>query len=161
MSRFFVLCLVGIAAVLATSGVRYYRLRSLQRQIQAEKKEMNENLQKQAEALKQKNITADLGRFNIDLAEPGPGQKKVSMDFHVAEIDLVAACDSKETCQFIENHLAAARDQVVQLVAAVERDDLMSRDGKAQLRKAIQDKLNSWVPQGKVVDVFISRLIMG
>jgi flagellar basal body-associated protein FliL len=42
----------------------------------------------------------------------------------------------------------------------VNRDELINRDGKRRLRKAIVDRLNQLLPHGRVLNAYFGRLMI-
>jgi flagellar basal body-associated protein FliL len=43
---------------------------------------------------------------------------------------------------------------------ALDREDLLSREGKRKLKNIIIKKLNGWLPHGKVEDLHYSKLLV-
>lgn len=162
MSVLFLLSLLGIGLVGVFSWQRIQKLRAHSRQrSQAElfAKNMGEFFGKQAEGAKRKYTVTELGTFLMELKLPSElrvGKGVVNM----AEIDITVECDLKETCEFISNHLSMARDQVASIFTALDREEVMSREGKKRMKKLLLERLNLWLPKGKVENLFFTRLIM-
>ena len=78
----------------------------------------------------------------------------------MAEMELYAQCDAKDTCEYIEENMASARDQITDALLPMDRDAVITGEGKRRLKKHIVDKLNVWLPRGKIENIFISNLIV-
>lgn len=121
-----------------------------------------EFLEKQAQEAKWKNTTLGLGDFIVDLKK-NPEEAKLPRArgvMSIAHVEIFVECDSRETCEYIETASVQARSHVTNALIQVERDDLMTKDGKKKIKKAVIDRLNSWLPKGKIENVFISKLII-
>ncbi len=113
---------------------------------------------KEAKAARYKYSLIKLGSFTVKLETNVT--KRVRGFSNIAEMDIVLLCDSKETRNFIKKHLVRVRDVVSKALIGIEREELLSRDGKRRLKKEIEEKVNNWLPQGKVEDSFIERLLV-
>ena len=60
-----------------------------------------------------------------------------------------------------QDNLDQVRNQITNVLLPLERDQLLSREGKKKLKKALIERLNVWLPKGKVDDVFFSKLLLG
>ena len=127
-------------------------------------------LKQQADdAKKDRVMTVSLGLFTVDLSSKLPAKSvETSRRLGVvqaAEIEIILECDSQEACVAIGKLIPQARSEVVGLMAGMDRDELLSREGKRKLRKMIQDRINQWMSgaeiSGKVENVYIGRLVVG
>lgn len=167
MSWLFVLSLIGVAAVLTLTVQRKKALDALnpeQPEVAAHSEgSLQENfghmVGKSADFAKRKFSTMELGSFNVELKRD-PALKLPRGVINMAEIELVAECDSKVTCEYIETHMTRARDQVSTLLTALERDELMSKSGKRKLKKTLLDRLNHWLPSGKLENLYVTKLVI-
>lgn len=116
-------------------------------------------LQLHQEEVNQKAAQIKLGHFSIEL-KVGDREKVIPRRLKVATVELVAQCDNQATRDYIEAHLLQARGTVSGVLAPMDRDDLMSREGKVRLRKFLLDRLNLWLPQGKVEGLYITDLVV-
>jgi flagellar basal body-associated protein FliL len=159
----FVFSLLGIIAVLGFS-VRYVWMqrKGLEEQM-AQTGEAGKNfgdfIKKQSDEAKQKYSLLSLGTYTINLkpiegSKPGPGV------MNIAEVEIQIQCDSKETCGLVDDRKTKVRDEVTNLFTAMEREELLSREGKRRLKKKILDQLNSDAPKGKIEDLFFTKLII-
>jgi flagellar basal body-associated protein FliL len=159
----FVVSLMGVVGVFIAGGVHFWQVRKDLQAKFADTGEQGENpnnfLKKQAEGAKRKFSIQDLGTFTIEL-KPIPGARPAPGVMNLAEIELQAECDEKETCDTLEEELARARNEVASVFTAMARDDLISKEGKRQLKKKIQDRLNGWLPKGRVEEIYISKLVI-
>ena len=101
----------------------------------------------------------NMGKFTFELA---PTDKSLpSGVLNVAEVVIEIHCDEVETCEYIKKHITPARDVVSSVLIAIDRDELMSKDGKVRLMAKVMDRLNKWLRQGKVMHAFVTKLIIG
>jgi flagellar FliL protein len=56
--------------------------------------------------------------------------------------------------------LAATRDRIISLLGTKTSDEMLTPEGKEQLRKEIREKVNEILPKGKVVEVFIMDFVV-
>jgi flagellar basal body-associated protein FliL len=101
----------------------------------------------------------NIGHFTIELKTVA-GQPKAKGFMNMAEIELVLECDSQDTRSFIEENLVQARSQITDIFLSMDRDELLSREGKRKLKKRLMERLNGWIPRGKVQSVFFSMLVV-
>jgi flagellar basal body-associated protein FliL len=161
MSIFFFLSLVGMAIVVGVAAKRFYDLKHEQfmAQERAMEAKMGEFFAKQAEEAKRKGTTQSLGQFILEL-KPIPNQRQVPGVVNMAEVELVAQCDERDTCTYIEENIARVRNEVTNIFVAFDRDELLSREGKKRIKKSLLDKLNLWLPKGKIEEIYFSRLVI-
>ncbi|OFZ55960.1 MAG: hypothetical protein A2428_11950 [Bdellovibrionales bacterium RIFOXYC1_FULL_54_43] len=163
MAILFFVGVLGVVIVLSIVYERYIRYQDLRKYQSTAAEQTSRNLgefiQKQAEHAKHKFSTLTLGKFTVDIA-PIDSPRPVRGVNSVAEVEIVIECDSKETRYFIEDNLARAQDQITNVFASLTRDDLLSRDGKKKLKARLIEKLNGWLPSGKVQDLFFNDLVI-
>jgi flagellar FliL protein len=56
--------------------------------------------------------------------------------------------------------LAATRDRIISVLSTKTADEILSPEGKEQLRKEIREKVNEILPKGKVLEVFILDFVV-
>jgi flagellar FliL protein len=56
--------------------------------------------------------------------------------------------------------LAATRDKIISLLSTKMAEDLLTLEGKERLRKEIREQVNSILPEGKIVEVFIIDFVV-
>ncbi len=56
--------------------------------------------------------------------------------------------------------LAATRDRIISILSAKAADDILSLEGKQNLRNEIREEINPVLPKGKIVEVFIMDFVM-
>ena len=163
MALLFFLGLSGIIAALGLAYHRYVILTDLHKLELAGAQETSKNLgdfiQKQSEHAKKKFATLALGKFTVDL-KVVEGMTLSRGVLNVAELEITIECDNKETRYYIEDHLTRARDQITGVLTSVDRDELLTREGKHKLKKRLLDHLNAWLPNGKVEELFISNQLL-
>jgi flagellar basal body-associated protein FliL len=121
---------------------------------------LSEFFERRAEEAKRKFVLQNLGEYTLELKAPGGEARKVPGVLNMAEIELVAECDTHETCNYIEEHIPSVRDQVTNVFVAIGRDELISREGKRRLKKNLVDRLNVWLPKGRVENIYFNKLIV-
>jgi flagellar basal body-associated protein FliL len=159
----FVLSLAGIVFVLILAGSYFWQSRKLMHDELANTgdagKNFGEFIRKQSEEAKRKYTFQSLGTFNIEL-KPVDSEVKAKGVMNMAEVEIQAQCDKKETCEFLEDQSAKVKDEVTQVFTAMERDELLSKEGKKRMKKKIIDRLNLFLTEGKVENLFFSKLII-
>ena len=115
--------------------------------------------EKGAEKSKKQLKMMDLGSFSVEL-KPIEGQGVRARPFNMADISIVLECDDANTYAYIEKRLVQARNQVTNVFFTLDRSELLTREGKNRIKERILDQINSWLPQGKVQNVFFSKLIV-
>jgi flagellar basal body-associated protein FliL len=161
MARYFFLSLIGVAAVLV-SAVVYIHQEHVRIALEsgAEQKALSESAAKQAEEAREKYASQSLGIFSIELKPPAGTDKKASNVMNLAEVEIVVQCDEKETCSFIEDNMPQVRNQLTDIFVAMERDEILSKDGKRRLKGRVLQKLNAWLPKGKIENLFFDKLVV-
>lgn len=101
-----------------------------------------------------------LGNFIVELVSV-KGQERVPGMVNMAEIEIWVECDSKRTCDFIKDNVFKVRDQVTQVLQAVDREDVLTFMGKRRIKKTIRRKLNLWLTDGHIKEIYFTRLHMG
>jgi flagellar FliL protein len=56
--------------------------------------------------------------------------------------------------------LAATRDKIISLLSTKTAEDLLTLEGKERLRKEIREQVNSILPKGKILEVFIMDFVV-
>ena len=108
---------------------------------------------------KKRSKLADLGEFSVELKPAEVGHAQFDT-LNVAQIDLIVECDSEETCEYFGENVVQVRSQLTGILVATPRDQLLSMDGKRRVKNLIKDNLNSWIPKGKVINVYFAKLIV-
>jgi flagellar basal body-associated protein FliL len=163
-ARLFFASVVGLALVTAVAGHRYWGhikdLRARAARITRQQKAvLAEFLRMRSEIAKRKNSTLLLGGFNVAL-QPDSGSRTPSSSYRLAEIEVVVECESKETRDFLEENIERARNEVTNTFVNVDRQELMSQEGKARLKRALQERLNLLLPKGHVESIFFSKMVL-
>lgn len=164
MALVFILSAIGFVSVLGAMAKRFQDRKSARTvaSLQEEEdagKNLGEFLKRQAEEARQKATLVDLGSFLVELKSM-PGAATGKSVLNLAEVDLVLLCDDKDTRDQIQSRLSMVRDQVTRFFSAMDREELLSKDGKKRLKKNVLERLNSTLEGGKVKDVYITRLIL-
>lgn len=164
MALGFALSVIGIVAVIVIGGKYFIDLR---RQLHAlsdtgeQGKNLGEFIKKQSEEAKRKFSSQNLGAFTVELKGPdGKPAKAAPGVMNLAEIEIVVDCDEKETCEFIEDRMPVVRNEVTNILTAMDRTELLSKDGKAHLRSRIITRLNMWLPRGHIEALYFNKLVI-
>lgn len=109
--------------------------------------------------------SADLGFFNSTLpASSGEDAGPHPRAYVSADIEVTVLCDSPETRKFLESHLDQARSQALDVLAILQRDELLTGTGKRQLRARLIQRLNDWLGKegvdGKALEVSFTDLVV-
>lgn len=160
-SLLFLLSFLGILSVCTTFLKSEWKIYKSERIIaaQEEAKRIEEATQKETESSNYKAKVLVIGLFNIELM-PDRENKTQEGIVNLAEVEITVLCDEVSTKEFIEANILQARGQIGQNLVAMEREELLSRDGKSNLRALLLRKLNTWLPSGKVTELYFSSLIL-
>ena len=163
MSFIFIFCLLGI---FCTAGLWFKYLVTQKREhieaaalLQKAAKEAAAEDQAESSELKKRPNMLGLGKFSIELTEK-PKVRKAHGMMNLASIELYVNCDSKETCDYIEGHKVQVQNEVTGFFTPLEREEFLSISGKRYIRKALIERLNSWLPSGKIKDVYFVEIII-
>ncbi|MCM2324185.1 MAG: flagellar basal body-associated FliL family protein [Oligoflexia bacterium] len=163
MSLFFLCSVLGVVAVVAVVAARYSRYQATHKSglsgVEQTTKQINEFLRKQAEDARQRASLLPIGGFVVEF-RPMPGKRLPPGAMNMAQLDLVIECDSKETRDLLQEQQPKVRNQISTALMGLDRDEVMTRDGKRKLRKSIVDNINVWLPRGKATDVFLTRFLI-
>jgi flagellar basal body-associated protein FliL len=161
MSAFFLISAAGAIFIASIALERYsqYRHKSTTTKVTDGVEKIGEFLGKQAEEAKRRHTTMNLGSFIIELKTPAGTEKRRGV-LNTAEIEIVLECDNKDTCHYVDENHIQAKNQITNVLVPMERDELMSLDGKKKIKKALIEKLNSWLPKGKVENLYFASLIV-
>lgn len=120
----------------------------------------------EAEEKARKNLppkTLSLGSFTLELRDK-PGQLRAKNSLNSADMEIVIACSDPEVCDWIESRIQLARAELGSLFVPMERDRLLTLQGKRAFREEIRDALNRWLESrgvdGQIVEVLMPRFIM-
>lgn len=166
MATLFLMSCAGVLVVVAMGWKRYRDLHHVKGELsesQKDAKRMGEFFQKQKEAATQRHTMMPIGEFTLELkplmvdgAPAGPVRGVLNM----AEIEIVVECDNKDTCLYLEKNLVLVRNHVTNILLPLGRDELMSREGKKKVKKAILDRINLWLPKGRIEGLYFIKLLL-
>ncbi len=165
MALLFLFFLLGTVSV-SIVAIKHYlefaerREKAISLAREQEAKNLGEFLRKQSDEAKHRFSTIVLGTFNIDI-KPSPDETGSYRSSNMAEVEIVLLCDHRETRYYIEENLAQAKNQVTNVLLPQTRDELMSREGKRKLKKMIIEKINTWLPKGKIEDLYFNKFLIG
>lgn len=106
----------------------------------------------------EKGVFVSLGSVLIDLKskdEVHSGRKLKN----VAQFELHLHCDSVQTKALLMERIPQVKDMILNVFVGISSDELQSMSGKKKLKSLILQKVNAWLPFGKVDDVLLSQIL--
>jgi flagellar basal body-associated protein FliL len=157
MTFFFLFCVAGFIGLMSTVffNCGSSRLLKVWGKSQESAREQKELLHRQREKADQEASWLALDKFSFDL-KPAPGDRKGP---RLAEFDISVQGDSPETRNYLEENMVQARNAIFKSLVGWDRETLMSVEGKKKLRQNISDSLNTWLPEGKVLDLYFTKFL--
>ena len=161
-ARLFVLGVFGVLAVLIFSVIHLrarfnpVHIKTVEEQ-QAEI--MKEILEKEKSSKEQHVTIYRVGSFGMQLKDV-EGSRPLRGVVGMAELEIHVQCDRPETCLYLDEHSTDLKDIIAPMLNPMDREILMSVDGKEKLKIALQDKVNRWLPRGHIDKIFFSRLLI-
>jgi len=93
-----------------------------------------------------------LETFIVNLADRGSGRYlRVTMDLELS---------SKETTAEVEKRLPQIRDAILTVIPAKTSKDISTIEGKNALRDEIIQKLNSFIKNGSITNIFFTEFVV-
>ncbi|MBI2712733.1 MAG: flagellar basal body-associated FliL family protein [Bdellovibrio sp.] len=161
MSLIFILSFSGIVYLIGTTAYQ-----SSKRSAEIRAKENAAKMARSAALAKKlgeeerlKESLLNMGRFTLELI-PAEGKRPPHGIVNMAEVEFVLQCDSPETRHYIEGNFTLARNLMVTALVPMEREDLLSHEGKKKWKAILLRVLNQWLTHGKVQDVYFSKMII-
>ncbi len=106
-------------------------------------------------------VLVSIGAFNIELAPLKGGQRLAPGVMNMAEIEITLECETRNACEMIQARMVETRNQITNALTPLERDELLSKDGKGRIKRRVIDRVNAWLTtEGKVRDLYFSRLLL-
>lgn len=131
--------------------------RRLKKELHAKEVEESTRLQREIDSNVARQIS--LGTFFLELKEV-PKQYMVRGNRNMGQVEIMVLCDSENSHDYIEQHLIPAKSQVSEVLTVIDRDEIMSPHGKRKLSAVIRERLNHWLPHGKVLEVYFSKFVI-
>ena len=105
------------------------------------------------------HYTVEIGLFSMELKgeKPTPTPRGT---VNLAQVEIVAECDTDETCEFIHNHPEGARSALTGVLVPMDRHELLTKRGKTRVKNSIVDGLNRWLSHGSVKTIYFSRFVI-
>jgi hypothetical protein len=130
--------------------------------------EMEELAKKKSEIAEIKAAMVNLGDFELALVMPSEplGERRAATPGHsgmTLGVEISVEFDSGDTGRWVQANATPARSEVLAAAAALSgmtRADLLSVEGKARVRDRIRDRLDAWLPSGKVKGVYFSKFLL-
>jgi flagellar FliL protein len=126
-------------------GVRYWRGRAAAKP----------DLKKEEPLTEKVKSMVNLDPFLVNLADQDAARfVKVTFKLGLDQAGLTEEYGSDSVA------IAAARDRIVSLLSSKTSEELLSEEGKEELRAQIKEKLTPLLPKGKIVEVFIMEFVV-
>jgi len=116
-------------------------------------------IKKEAEEARRKASLLKVGTFLLEMKQI-VGQRLSPGQINMAEVELSILCDSAETRGFVESHLIQVRNQLTGVFTALDREELLTREGKRRIKAILIRRINDWLPHGHVEDIYFSKLLI-
>jgi flagellar basal body-associated protein FliL len=98
-----------------------------------------------------------LGLFRIPLKPKSDNDNQIK---NLGTLDIVVLFDSPETRKWVSNNLTNIRDEITRLFTPMDRDVLLTQEGKIRLKTLITKKLNQFLPKGFVQEIYFESFII-
>lgn len=98
------------------------------------------------ETISKENLI-DLATFTVNLAQ-GDGPRRY------VRLNAVLKMDDSSELSEVESRKPQIRDTIISILNSKRPEDILKRDGKLYLKEQIKSAINSFLIDGKVVDVF-------
>ena len=158
--------LASLAALTTTVMIWvHYRNKPAGKHVKTAFEEGSENLgeflKKEADISRERASWTVMGSFLVQLTTPETRSgQKIKGVFNLAELELVAQCDLKATCEYVDNNLTLFRDKIMDILHNVERDEIMTAEGKRKMKVAILARMNSLLPKGKIREIYFTKFLL-
>lgn len=123
--------------------------------------QLNKFLEKEKEEKSLLQSRLELGRFLIELLPDPNLPANTPVTLNLAEVHITIECDSRETCKSLETQMTQIKDQLTNVLLPMDRNVLLTAQGKLDLRENIKQRLNRWLKSGKIENVYFTTLTIG
>lgn len=163
MALLFVFSVAGLITTLVIGAVRFFARApdapvELSR-VEQDAKKISDFVQKQVDISKQRASFLQLGTFTIEL-KTVEGTRPAKGVLNLAEVEIFVQCDEGKTRDFLFSHQTQMRDRVTKVLPVMDREELLTREGKKLVKNRIKKELNEFLPSGEIIDVHFSRLML-
>jgi flagellar basal body-associated protein FliL len=122
---------------------------------------MEELAKKNAAIAEIKAATVALGEFQIGLVGLGDGRQGSSGI--KLELELAVEFESGDTGRWVLANLTPAKSEVMAAIGGLTgltREDLMTPEGKAKVREQIRERVDQWLPSGKIKGIYFNKFLL-
>ncbi len=161
MTFLFWISLVGLIASIATTIMVFHQRKAAEQAIEAaqlqafdEDEEVREEPKSKIHYLGSYTVSLEAGD---DVVRPAGQLAGVNL----IELEVYMECDVEETCEGIKKQNDRVRDQILRNLPAIDREDVLTRDGKRRLREVFMKILNEYLKKGKVRAIYFSKVMVG
>lgn len=155
---------LGLVVTLGFGGKYLYARAQVRKaaRIEAEREAAEKRAALEEEAKRNRPpLYQSIGFFQLELREK-EGMKTAGN--HMAEMEVVVACDEAEVCDWIKSNPDLTRGSLSSLFVPTEREQILSIAGKKAFREEIRDAVNKLLEsrgvKGQVVEVLFPRFIL-
>ncbi|NBU19986.1 hypothetical protein EBS43_01035 [bacterium] len=155
----YLLSLIGLFSVLGLSGTLFVGKIQRDQALEAQRKAQIELERLKAETEAQSgDFVVDLGTITIDLKPIEPTTTSVGIK-NVAQLNIHLRCDTVKAKNLIQEKTPQIKEMILDLLIGIDREDLLSYSAKRRLKSLMMQKINAWLPYGKIEDVLLSDLL--
>ena len=155
----YLLSLIGLFSVLGLSGTLVVGKIQRDQALEAQRKAQIELERLKAETEAQSgDFVVDLGTITIDLKPIEPTTTSVGIK-NVAQLNIHLRCDTVKAKNLIQEKTPQIKEMILDLLIGIDREDLLSYSAKRRLKSLMMQKINAWLPYGKIEDVLLSDLL--
>lgn len=163
MALLFLVSVAGLILTLVLGAIRFFA-RSPDApveltHVEQDAKKISDFVQKQVDLSKQRASFLQLGTFTIEL-KAVEGAQQARGVLNMAEVEIYVQCDEAKTRDYLFSHQAQMRDHVTKVLPVMDREELLTREGKKLVKNRIKKELNEFIPSGEIIDVHFSRLML-
>lgn len=153
----FLICVIPLIAL-----DRYFHKRSVVAQKKAKILMQRALAEEEKKSLieKRNESRISLGSYVVTLKDR-PNQSHYSKIENLAELEIVVVCDGKETRDFMAASKVRVRSHLLSVLTTLDREELLSKEGKKRLREMLKRSLNDWLSEGKILELYFSKVVVG
>ncbi len=140
---------VGVLGAGSFAAWKYLKAGKPEAAADAAKKEKEKKAGKEAA-----KATLNLEPFLVNLADSEVRFVKATFRLGLADVK------SGEELNGDQVFISAARDTIISILTAKKSEQILSPDGKKELRHEIQEKVNALLPKKEILDVYIVDFVV-
>jgi hypothetical protein len=155
------LVILGVVYVVAVKG-------RLHPDEVAEAERLRKYMEEQAALAKQKKVVRSLGVYQVEIKRKAseipqgaePGAQPMLAPQSMAEFELVVECDIEATCNYLDRNTDLLRSEINAVLLPVEREEIITRDGRDKIKKTVLQRLNAAIPTGHLEGIYFTTFMI-